>query len=75
MEKRKAEVTLNKWWRNHLGIVGNNDVTVSCDVLGLLQYSECNGDGTAEAYPVFICELTDGRVIEVAPTAIKFIGK
>ena len=65
MPRRSAEVTLSPFWARNLAIeVG----VVPCHVLGIFQ---CVDDGTC-AYPVFVCELDDGRVIDVAASAVKF---
>ena len=62
--RRRATVKLNDYWKRKLGIT--DDVT-ECFVLGLIQYSDEDG-----AYPIFVSELLDGRVIETEPTAVTF---
>lgn len=65
MPRRSAEVTLNQFWAKKLAIEAG---VVPCHILGTFQrveYSDC-------AYPVFVCELDDGRVIEVATSDVRF---
>ena len=64
--RRSAELTVSKYWANKLSI--EEGVIVNCHVLGLFQRiedSDC-------AYPVFVCELDDGRVITVDVLDVKF---
>lgn len=65
MPRRRAEVTINQFWAKKLAIEAG---VVSCHVLGTFQ---CVEDSDC-AYPVFVCELDDGRVIEVATSDVKF---
>lgn len=65
MPRRSAEVTVNAYWANKLNIEAG---VVPCHILGIFQIAEdinC-------AYPVFVCELNNGRVIEVAPSDVRF---
>ena len=65
MPCRSAEVTINAYWANKLNIETG---VVPCHILGVFQIAEdinC-------AYPVFVCELNDGRVIEVATSDVRF---
>lgn len=64
--RRLANVKINKWHAQRLGIEAG---VVPCYVLGLFQCAE--EDNTA--YPVFVCELMDGRVIEVVTEAVQFV--
>jgi hypothetical protein len=64
--RRRAEVTIKSWWAKKLAL---EEGVQPCHVLGVFQYiedSDC-------AYPVFVCELDDGRVIEVATSDVKFV--
>ena len=63
--RRSAELTVSKYWANRLSI---EEGVVNCHVLGLFQYVE--GDDCA--YPVFVCELDDGRVITADTLDVKF---
>lgn len=65
MPHRSAEVTVNAYWANKLNIEAG---VVPCHILGLFQTAE----DTNCAYPVFVCELNDGRVIEVATSDVRF---
>ena len=64
--RRRAEVTINSWWAKKLAI---EEGAQPCHVLGVFQ---CIEDSDC-AYPVFVCELDDGRVIEVATSGVKFV--
>lgn len=64
--RRRAEVTINSRWANKLTVP---EGVQPCHVLGVFQ---CIEDSDC-AYPVFVCELDDGRVIEVAATDVKFV--
>ena len=64
--RRRAEVTVNSWWAKKLTI---EEGAQPCHVLGVFQCIESNEC----AYPVFVCELDDGRVIEVSTTDVKFV--
>ncbi len=63
--RRSAEVTVSKYWANKLSI---EEGVTTCHVLGLFQYVESDGC----AYPVFVCELDDGRVFYVDTLDVKF---
>ncbi len=63
--RRSAEVTLNQFWAKKLAIEAG---VVPCHILGAFQ---CVEDSDC-AYPVFVCELDDGRVIEVATSDVRF---
>lgn len=65
MPRRSAEVTLNPFWAKRLAM---DMSVVPCHVLGTFQ---CVEDSDC-AYPVFVCELDDGRVIEVATSDVRF---
>lgn len=65
MPRRSAEVTINAYWAKKLAIDAG---VVPCHVLGTFQ---CVEDSDC-AYPVFVCELDDGRVIEVATSDVRF---
>jgi hypothetical protein len=64
--RRRAEVTINSWWAKKLVL---EEGAQPCHVLGVFQ---CIEDSDC-AYPVFVCELDDGRVIEVATSDVKFV--
>lgn len=67
MPRRSAEVILNQFWAKKLTMeVG----VVPCHVLDTFQ---CVEDSDC-AYPVFVCELDDGRVIEAATSDVRFTG-
>ena len=66
MPRRRAEVQISSHWARKLGIEAG---VYSCHVLGIFQYAESEAD----AYPVFACELDNGRMIEVSPTDVKFV--
>lgn len=63
--RRSAEVTISKYWANKLSI---EEGVTTCHVLGLFQCVE--GDNCA--YPVFVCELADGRVLSVDTLDVRF---
>ena len=63
--RHSAEVTITRYWANKLSI---EEGVVTCHVLGLFQCV----DGDDCAYPVFVCELDDGRVINVDTLDVKF---
>lgn len=65
MERRPATLSLSGYKLEQLKITSN---PVPCYVLGMGQYAERGGD----AEVVMICELLDGRVIEVGPTVVTF---
>ena len=65
MPRRSAELTISKYWANKLSI---EEGVVNCHVLGLFQCVESDDC----AYPVFVCELDDGRVINVDTLDVKF---
>lgn len=65
MPRRSAEVTITRYWANKLSI---EEGVVPCHVLGTFQCV----DGDDCAYPVFVCELDDGRVINVDTLDVKF---
>lgn len=67
LQRRRAVVAPNCYGITKLGI----DTTgpVPCHVLGLFQEVECNDC----AYPVFVCELDDGRVIEANVQHVTFV--
>lgn len=65
MPRRRAVVDVNKWWANKLGVQKG---PMPCHVLGLFQCVE----NEESAYPVFVCELDDGRIMEVYVTAVRF---
>ena len=65
MPRRSAELTISKYWTNKLSI---EEGVVNCHVLGLFQCVESDDC----AYPVFVCELDDGRVINVDTLDVKF---
>lgn len=65
-ERRAAVVTIDTNREKTMGITAG---THRCHVLGLFQYS--NGDG--EAYPVFVVELEDGRVIDAPTEWVQFV--
>jgi hypothetical protein len=66
LQRRRAELVADKFWSAKLGIeIGDK---VPCHILGLFQEiedSDC-------AYPVFVCELNDGRVFETTVDVIHF---
>lgn len=66
MERRAAVVTMNKYLGKTKGIAAGPH---KCFVLGLFQYA--NGDD--EVYPIFVVELEDGSVIEVATEWVRFV--
>lgn len=66
MERRAAELTTNEYRGKFRDIAAG---THKCFVLGLFQYS--NGDD--EVYPIFVVELEDGSVIEVATERVQFV--
>lgn len=65
MERRRAEVTLNEFWKKSLGL--RNDVHF-CHVLGIFQYTD-----EISSTPVFVCELYDGNVVMVDVANVKFL--
>lgn len=65
MPRRSAEVNLNQFWAKKLAMEAG---VVPCHILGTFQ---CVEDSDC-AYPVFVCELDDGRVIEVATSDVRF---
>lgn len=66
MPRRRAEVIINPYWASKYNIEKG---PTPCHVLGLMQESD-----SEDAYPVFVCELLDGRIIEVAElTAVTFV--
>ena len=61
---RRATLTINSYLaRYHDMPVGE----VPCYVLGVFQEQDCDC-----CYPVFVCELEDGKVLNVATELIKF---
>lgn len=63
--RRSAELAISKYWANKLSI---KEGVVNCHVLGLFQCVESDDC----AYPVFVCELDDGRVINVDTLDVRF---
>ena len=64
MPRRSAEVDIGAYWHKKLGI----DMGITpCHVLGLFQ--ENDGEG---CYPVFVCELNDGRVLTAETSEVRF---
>ena len=64
LPRRSAEVDIGAYWHKKLGI----DMGITpCHVLGLFQ--ENDGEG---CYPVFVCELNDGRVLTVETSEVRF---
>ena len=64
MPRRSAEVDIGTYWHKKLGV----DMGITpCHVLGLFQ--ESDGEG---CYPVFVCELNDGRVLTVETSEVRF---
>lgn len=66
MPRRRAIINIGKVRADSLGI---NEGDNSCYVLGLFQCIEADDC----AYPVFVCELEDGRVLEAITTQIRFV--
>lgn len=66
MPRRKATVNIGKYRAETLGI---NEGDNPCYVLGLFQCVEADDC----AYPVFVCELEDGRVIETSTCEVRFV--
>lgn len=64
IQRRSAEVDIGLYWHKKLGI----DMGITpCHVLGLFQET----DGKS-FYPVFVCELNDGRVITAVTSDVRF---
>ena len=64
MPRRSAEVDIGAYWHKKLSI----DMGITpCHVLGLFQ--ENDGEG---CYPVFVCELNDGRVLTAETSEVRF---
>ena len=66
MPRRRAIINIGKGRAEALGV---NEGANSCYVLGLFQCIEADDC----AYPVFVCELEDGRVLEAITTQIRFV--
>lgn len=66
MPRRRATINIGKGRAEALGV---NEGANSCYVLGLFQCIEADDC----AYPVFVCELEDGRVLEAITTQIRFV--
>ena len=64
IQRRSAEVDIGTYWHKKLGV---DMGPTPCHVLGLFQES----DGE-DFYPVFVCELNDGRVITAATSDVRF---
>lgn len=68
IEKRKAVADLNNYTANKLELKpGEHDVLVYGPYQAI--YS------SDESYPVFVCELPDGRVFEIAVEKVRFVDK
>ena len=64
MPRRSAEVGIGLYWHKKLGV----DMGITpCHVLGLFQ--ETDGESY---YPVFVCELNDGRVLTAVTSEVRF---
>lgn len=64
VQRRSAEVSIDAYWHKKLGV----DMGITpCHVLGLFQENDEDG-----SYPVFVCELNDGRVLTAATSDVRF---
>ena len=64
MQRRSAVVDIGTYWHKKLGV----DMGITpCHVLGLFQ----ENDGE-DYYPVFVCELNDGRVLTAVTSDVRF---
>lgn len=64
MPRRSAEVRIGTYWHKELGV---DMGPTPCHVLGLFQ----ENDGE-DFYPVFVCELNDGRVLTAVTSDVRF---
>lgn len=63
-QRRSAEVDIGIYWHKKMGL---DMGTTPCHVIGLFQ----ENDGEY-SYPVFVCELNDGRVITTVTSDVRF---
>ena len=64
LQRRSAVVDIGIYWHKKLGV----DMGITpCHVLGLFQ----ENDGE-DYYPVFVCELNDGRVLTAVTSDVRF---
>ena len=63
--RRRAIVQINNYWSKKLSLPAGD---APCHILGVFQD---NSEG--DEYPVFICELYDGRVMNAYTGAVRFV--